>query len=311
MCLKWHIVSFYFHSFTLCYYKEKGVKTLIYIGLTGWGDHPSVYSRVTSARDKLFDYSGHFPIVEVDTSFYAIPSLANIDKWCAETPDNFRFVVKAYQGMTGHLRDELPYETRNDMFNAFRECARAFQRHGKLAMVLVQFPPWFDCQAKNVQYIRYMKQQLEQFPIAVEFRNQTWYANTMKEKTLAFLKDNGLIHTVCDEPQAGSGSVPFVPIATADKVLVRIHGRNIHGWRNIGNNENWRKVRFLYDYNEQELQELTTQIQCLQQQARDVFVLFNNNSGGHAAANAKVAQRFLQVEFEGLSPKQLDMFEGE
>ncbi|MGM9950094.1 MAG: DUF72 domain-containing protein [Lysinibacillus sp.] len=284
---------------------------MIYIGLTGWGDHPTLYSGVTSSRDKLFDYSGHFPIVEVDTSFYAIPNRVNVEKWCNDTPGNFKFVVKAYQGMTGHLRDDLPYETRNDMFNAFIECAQAFQEHGKLGMVLVQFPPWFDCSAKNVQYVRYIKQQLGHFPIAIEFRNQTWYAGDMKERTLQFLQEQNLIHTVCDEPQAGSGSVPLVPVATSDKALLRIHGRNIHGWRNSGNNQNWRKVRFLYDYNEEELQGLASYVRTLQNQATDVYVLFNNNSGDHAAPNAKRMQQILDLEFEGLAPKQLNMFEGE
>lgn len=282
---------------------------MIYIGLTGWGDHPDVYSEVTAAREKLFDYSGHFPIVEVDTSFYAIPSNATVEKWCKDTPANFRFVVKAYQGMTGHLRDELPYETKNDMFNAFRECAQVFQKHGKLAMLLVQFPPWFDCQGKNVQYIRYVKKQLASFPVAIEFRNQSWYSEKMKEKTLQFLKESELIHTVCDEPQAGSGSVPFVPIATNDKVLVRIHGRNVHGWRNVGHGEYWRKVRFLYDYNQEELQKMSEHFLFLEQQATDIYVLFNNNSGGHAAKNAKMMQQILQIQFDGLAPKQLNMFE--
>lgn len=284
---------------------------MIYIGLTGWGDHPTLYSEVTSARDKLFDYSGHFPIVEVDTSFYAIPNNSNIEKWCKDTSENFQFVLKAYQGMTGHQREDLPFETRNDMFNAFIECANCFQKHGKLAMVLVQFPPWFDCSAKDVQYIRYIKQQLGHFPVAIEFRNQTWYANDMKDKTMQFLRSHELIHTVCDEPQAGSGSVPLVPIATADKVLVRIHGRNIHGWRNTGNTQNWRKVRFLYDYNEEELQGIATHIRTLHQQAKDVYVLFNNNSGHHAAQNAKRLQDILNIQFNGLAPKQLNIFEGE
>lgn len=284
---------------------------MIYIGLTGWGDHPTLYSEVTSARDKLFDYSGHFPVVEVDTSFYAIPNRVNVEKWCNETPENFQFVLKAYQGMTGHLRDDLPYETRNDMFNAFIECADSFQQHGKLAMILVQFPPWFDCSAKNVQYIRYVKKQLARFPIAIEFRNQTWYAGKVRERTLEFLQEQNLIHTVCDEPQAGSGSVPLVPAATSDKVLLRIHGRNIHGWRNSGSNENWRKVRFLYDYNEEELQGLAAHIRMLQNQAKDVYVLFNNNSGDHAAPNAKRMQQILDLQFEGLAPKQLKLFEGD
>lgn len=284
---------------------------MIKIGLTGWGDHPDVYSNVTSAKDKLFDYSGHFPVVELDTSFYAIPSPSTVEKWCLDTPDSFQFVMKTYQGMTGHLREDLPYETRNDMFEAFRQSAGVFHKHGKLAMVLIQFPPWFDCTTKNVNYILYMKQQLDAFPLAIEFRNQTWYAETMKDKTMAFLKGNDLIHTVCDEPQAGAGSVPLVPIATHEKVLVRLHGRNVFGWRNVGHGENWRKVRFLYDYNKEELQGLQEHIQFLEKQAKEVIVLFNNNSGGHAAQNAKALQRMLNIQFENLSPKQLNMFEGE
>gem|GEM_PF-2056931 len=43
---------------------------MIIVGLTGWGDHPSLYSEVTASKDKLFDYTGHFLAVEVDTSFF-------------------------------------------------------------------------------------------------------------------------------------------------------------------------------------------------------------------------------------------------
>lgn len=281
---------------------------MIKIGLTGWGDHPSLYNETTTSRDKLFDYSGHFPIVELDTSFYAIPQLSNVEKWVKETPDNFQFVVKAYQGMTGHLRDENPFSTRQEMFETFRTSIERFQQAGKLAMVLVQFPPWFDCQAKNVQYIRYMKQQLQQFPIAIEFRNQTWYRNERQQQTLEFLQQEQLIHTICDEPQAGIGSVPFVSEVTATKALIRIHGRNLYGWRNSGATENWRKVRFLYDYNEEELTALAKEIKEIETKTEEVYVLFNNNSGHHAAKNAFTLQQLLGIQFDGLAPKQLDLF---
>jgi len=284
---------------------------MIQIGLTGWGDHPSLYNSTSTVRDKLFDYSGHFPIVELDTSFYAIPSVQNIEKWIAETPAHFQFVVKAYQGITGHLRDDNPYETKEAMFKAFHLCIQTFQKAGKLAMILVQFPPWFDCQTKHVQYIRYIAQQLKDFPIAIEFRNQTWYSAERRVQTLNFLREQQFIHTVCDEPQAGVGSVPFIAEATSNKTLVRIHGRNIHGWRNVGNSENWRKVRFLYDYNKEELTQLAERLLHLEKQSHEIFVLFNNNSGHHAANNAKELQALLGLKFEGLSPKQLKLFEGE
>lgn len=281
---------------------------MIKIGLTGWGDHPSLYRDTTTSRDKLFDYSGHFPIVELDTSFYAIPQIENVEKWVKETPKDFQFVVKAYQGMTGHLREENPFSTRQEMFETFRKSIEKFQQAGKLAMVLVQFPPWFDCQSKHVQYIRYIKQQLQQFPIAIEFRNQTWYRNERQQQTIQFLQNEQLIHTICDEPQAGVGSVPFVPEVTANKALIRIHGRNIYGWRNTGSTEKWRKVRFLYDYNDEELMELSQNIKEIEKKTEEVYVLFNNNSGHHASKNAFTLQRLLGIQFDGLAPKQLDLF---
>ena len=284
---------------------------MIYVGLTSWGDHPSLYSASTSAKDKLFDYSGHFPIVEVDSAFYAIPSVGNVEKWCSETPNSFRFILKAYQGMTGHLRDEIPFESKNDMFNEFKQAVEVFKRHGKLGLLLFQFPPWFDCTQKNVNYLRYIRQQLPEEKIAIEFRNQTWFSSEMQNKTLQFLKELKYVHTVCDEPQVGAGSVPFIPEVTEDDVLIRMHGRNVFGWRNVGNSENWRKVRFLYNYSEEELQWLSGHVKQLQQKAKNVYVLFNNNSDYDAAPNAKRLLQLLNIRFEELSPKQLDIFEGD
>jgi len=157
----------------------------------------------------------------------------------------------------------------------------------------------------------YIRQQLKDFQVAIEFRNQTWYADNVVQQTMDFLREHQFIHTICDEPQAGVGSVPFYPVVTADKALVRIHGRNIHGWRNTGNAENWRKVRFLYDYNKEELQQLGQQILKLEPEVQELFILFNNNSGNHAAKNAKELQGVLNIKDVGLAPKQLNMFEGE
>lgn len=283
---------------------------MIKIGLTGWGDHPSLYSSHLSKKNRLFDYSGHFPIVEVDTSFYAIPSIENVEKWVKETPDQFQFIVKAYQGITGHLRDENPYPSDMEMFSDFRKSLNAFQKAGKLASVLVQFPPWFHCTKKSFEQILYIKKQLSDYTIAIEFRNNTWYSPNNKKITIDFLKKYGFIHTICDEPQAGVGSIPFVPEVTADKSLVRIHGRNVYGW-NASSSPNWREVRFLYDYTDEELTELANKMKAIEQQCKEVFVLFNNNSGHHAAKNAKTFQNILNIEFEGLSPKQLDLFEGD
>ena len=291
----------------------KGGNRMIQIGLTGWGDHPDLYHPTSTARDKLLDYTAHFPIVELDSTFYAVQPERNIRKWISETPSDFRFIVKAYQGITGHHRGELPFESREEMYELFRLSMGPLQEAGKLAMILVQFPPWFNCTRENVDEIRFICKKLEGFEIAIEFRHQSWYSTEFMQGTIAFLRELDVIHSVCDEPQAGDGSIPLVPISTrSDKVLFRLHGRNFHGWRNTsGDNDAWRKVRYLYNYNKAELEEIEKAVKKLADEAKEVFVIFNNNSGKHAAQNAKQFQKMLTITYENLAPKQLGLFEEE
>ncbi|WP_067726700.1 DUF72 domain-containing protein [Oceanobacillus damuensis] len=281
---------------------------MIQIGLTGWGDHDSLYPDYIKPKDKLTEYSSHFPVVEVDASFYAIQPVRNAEKWVKQTPENFRFIVKAYQAMTGHQRGNTPFESKKEMFKAFRDSLKPYLDAKKLAMVLFQFPPWFDCRKENVTYLRYCKKMMGNIPVALEFRHQSWFDARFRDGTLSFMKEDGWIHSIADEPQAGKGSIPLVPIVTnPDVTLIRMHGRNIHGWNKSGN-VNWREVRYLYRYNQQELTDLKNTITELAKSTKDIIVLFNNNSGKEAAVNAKELQNILGIEYEGLAPRQMDLF---
>lgn len=281
----------------------------IQIGLTGWGDHVTLYEGLPSSASKLEAYASHFPVVELDSSFYAIPPEKNITKWIRETPKSFQFVVKAYQGMTGHQRGKIPFATKEEMLEAYRQTFRPMQKAGKLSYVLCQFPPWFDCQQKHVQYLKWLREELREFPAALEFRNDTWFQGEFYDKTLQYMEDDEWIHTVCDEPQIGEKSIPFIAQATHKKhTLVRLHGRNKGAWQKPVKGEEWRSVRYLYNYNKIELEELAERIKRLSGQSETVTVVFNNNSGGHAAGNAKEFIRMLDISYEGLAPRQLDLF---
>ena len=105
--------------------------------------------------------------------------------------------------MTGHSDYRDHYDSIRDVFSAFRDMLRPMEKAGKLGFVLLQFPPWFDCTNKNIRYVKYAKEQLEPYKVAVEFRNQTWFEARYREETLSFLDANGMIHSICDEPQAG------------------------------------------------------------------------------------------------------------
>ncbi|MFB9326896.1 DUF72 domain-containing protein [Paenibacillus aurantiacus] len=267
---------------------------MIRIGLCGWGDHPTLY-KDAKEKNKLAAYANWFPAVEVDSSFYAVQAPKLAEKWVSETHADFRFIVKAYQGMTGHARGgaNRPFESEEAMYKAFRESIEPIRAAGKLDAVLFQYPPWFACTRFHVEELRAAKRRMEDIPCALEFRNQSWYAPGNRERTIAFTKREGWIHTVCDEPQAGEGSVPIVEAVTDEGLaLVRLHGRNVSGWNSAGQ-PNWRDVRYLYRYSEQELTEWAERIVKLEREARQVVVLFNNNSGGDAADNGLELMRML------------------
>lgn len=283
---------------------------MIRIGLSGWGDHYSIYPAGMAAKDKLKEYSGHYPLVEVDSSFYAVQPVRNFEKWDRETPPSFGFIVKAYQGMTGHLRGPNPFKQEEDMYDAFMESIEPIRNSGKLKAVLFQFPPWFNCTKMNVERLRWIKSKLEALPAALEFRHQSWYTERYRQQTLDFMKQEGWIHSVCDEPQAGEGSIPIVPTPTHPQMtLVRFHGRNVQGWTAPVEGEEWRNIRYLYQYSSDELQEWSARLRELALGSKEVCVIFNNNSGGHAADNAKEMIDLLDIRYEGLSSRQMDLFD--
>jgi len=278
---------------------------LIQIGLTGWSDHPLISP---DAKRRLEDYAGHFPVVEMDTSFYAIPPEKNILSWLEKTPDMFQFIPKAHATMTKHKNWFEEFNSIGEMFDTFNTRFNPMIARGKIKAFLFQFPPYFDCKRENIEYLRTVRKEMEGLPVAIEFRHPSWLNEKYKDQTLAFMKEMNFIHVVVDQPQTPHNSVPRTPIATnPSKTLFRLHGRNYAGW--LGEHtENWRKVRTLHDYSDKELEEIKDLTEKLEKDSKEVTVIFNNNSGGHAAKNAKTLQNMLGIDFEGLGPRQLGLF---
>jgi uncharacterized protein YecE (DUF72 family) len=267
-----------------------------------------LYPAGTKSGEKLQVYGTHFPLVEVDSSFYAVQSQRNYEKWVGATADGFSFIIKAYQAMTGHLRGKNPFESTDAMFDAFKQSIQPVIEAGKMKAVLFQYPPWFNCTRENVETLREVKARMGGIPLALEFRNQSWFTPDMTDKTLAFMAEEGWFHCICDEPQAGAGSVPIVlRAANPDLTVVRLHGRNVQGW-NQSSNANWREVRYLYNYSREELMEWADMLRELEKSTKEILVVFNNNSGGDAAGNAKEMMALLGLRYEADQPQQMDLF---
>jgi len=287
----------------------------ILVGTSSWTDPTLIKSgrfyppSAKSAEARLQFYAQNFPIVEVDSSYYALPSENNAKLWVERTPDDFTFDIKTFALFTQHpaqarslpkdivgtlspeaqqkrniyLRD-VPDDTLAELWRRFAEALLPLDSAGKLGVVLFQFPQWFFPSRENRAYILSAKDMLSQYRLAIEFRSASWLNERNSERTFAFLRDNDLAFVCVDEPQGFKSSVPPVAEATSSIGLVRFHGRNRETWEKKGISA---AERFDYLYSEQELGEWVPRIKGLAAQTQEVHVLMNNCYEDKAVVNGR------------------------
>ncbi|UQS84981.1 DUF72 domain-containing protein [Apilactobacillus apisilvae] len=283
---------------------------MITIGLTTWSDHPDLING-EQRKVKLNEYTGYFPTVEVDNPFYGIPRISTVQKWQHQVPKEFQFIIKANKLMTKHdLKSMLPADNqqRYQAFLDFKSAMQPLIDGNQLKTVLFQFPPYFQRSNDNINYLMKIRQLLgNQIPITVEFRNPSWTDNAVYEDVANYLKRLNITLSIIDEPHNVNNGIQFKPIVTNSKLVVlRLHGRNEEGWFN--QDKDWRSQRTLYRYDDKELNQFANVVKQLEKKTHEVCIIFNNNSGKDAAANALRLQELLKLHFNNLAPKQLDLF---
>lgn len=262
-----------------------------------------------TAEERLRFYADHFDTVEVDSTFYVLPSEQVIGLQAQRTPANFVFHYKAFGLFTKHainprrlpkaVKDLLPAETvaasrltadespKDAMklaWQMFRSALLPAAGAGKLGVVLFQFPPRFVCNEKNKDYVLACRENLPEYRLAIEFRHMSWVDEAHRERTFDWLKRNGLIYVAVDEPQFPGGStMPPLVAATSDVGYIRMHGRNPDNWFKKGISA---AERFAYDYDDAELAGWLPRLQRISYYTNDTFVMFNNCFGNYAVKNA-------------------------
>jgi uncharacterized protein YecE (DUF72 family) len=294
----------------------------ILVGTTSWTERTLIESGrfyppdVKTAEQRLHYYATQFPIVEVDSSYYGLPSERNSELWVERTPDRFIFDIKAFRLFTQHptpldalpkdLRltlgkidkenvyyRDLPDEAVDELWERFHSALEPLRAAQKLGVVLFQFPPWFLFRPSNLDYIEQCAQRLRGDSLAIEFRTRSWFNEKHTEQTLDFEREHGMVHVVVDEPQSFTHSIPPIWEATTPDIAVfRLHGRNRKTWQRATRTA---AERFDYLYSHEELEEFTKPVRQLAARARTVHVLFNNCNLDYAQRNALNLQRILQT----------------
>ncbi len=286
----------------------------IKVGTASWTDPTLVKSKrfyppgCSSAEGRLRFYASQFPIVEVDSSYYAMPSAPNSVLWAERTPADFTFNIKAFRLFTGHqtARDvfpkdmqqalpqngekslyykDVPNEIRTELWWRYLAAIEPLRAAGKLGVVHFQFAPWITSAPAGIAHVEHCARVMADYTVAVEFRNKSWFDEKHAASTLAFERERGLVNVIVDEPQGSANSIPSIWEVTNERLaLVRLHGRNHETWNIKGTAV--ASDRFNYDYSDDELAELAEKIRAIRAFTQ-THVIFNNNFEDQGQRNAR------------------------
>jgi uncharacterized protein YecE (DUF72 family) len=297
----------------------------VLVGTASWTDKTLIasgrfYPKASmSAEERLRYYASQFPLVEVDSTYYALPAPATAQLWAERTPDGFTMNVKAFRLFTGHqtaphvlpkdiqqtlagsvlagkrtLYDrDLPAELRDELWRRFLEALLPLAGAGRLGLVHFQFPPWLLRNRDGHALVRHCVARMGSHKVSFEFRNATWFGSERAiASTLAFERELGVVHTVVDGPQGFANSVPALWETTHERyALVRLHGRNAATWNRRTQSAS---ERFDYDYRDGELADLAAPIRRLAARVATAHVVFNNNMEDQGQRNARTLTALLR-----------------
>jgi len=263
---------------------------------------------VRTAADRLRYYAAHFDAVEVDSSFYGLPTSATARLWAERTPPGFVFHVKAFAMLTRHgvRPEQLPPPLRlahdheldrhgrilhpapalrEEAFAFFTEALEPLREEGKLGLILLQFPPYFVANEANRQYVAHSVDLLAPDKAAVEFRHASWVEAAAAQETLDLLASLGAAYVCVDAPRLDGPTVmPPLAAVTAESAYVRFHGRNAATWNARVDSA---AERFKYLYTVDELAEWVEPVRRLREQAVTTYLMFNNCFADYAPRNAR------------------------
>lgn len=295
----------------------------ILVGTASWTDKTLIACgrfyppNCKTAEQRLRFYAEQFPLVEVDSSYYGMPTPQNARLWAERTPAHFTFNVKAFRIFTGHQTPpevlhqdlqqalgpglprtlywkDLPAEIQAELWRRFIEALAPLRTAGKLGAVHFQFAPWMLRNRESVAHVEHCVRSMPGHLLAAEFRHQSWFDGERADRTLAWLRELGVAHTVVDAPQGFANTVPTVWDAThPDLALLRLHGRNAATWNIKGAASS--SSRFDYWYTADELAAMVPEIRGLAERARRVHVIFNTNHEDQGQVGARMMRDLLRV----------------
>jgi len=235
----------------------------LFIGTSGFNylhwENGIFYPKDLSKKKQLEYFAQHFKSVELNNTFYRLPSPKTFLNWQRKTPPDFLFAIKVSRFIT-HVKKLNQCQK---IWKTFLE--RSLILEEKLGPFLFQLPPnWKINISRFKDFIKIIEENDFNLKFVFEFRNSSWFS----PDTFQFFKNYNNI-SLCS---ADSPFWPKTSITGERFIYIRMHGR---------------KILYSSNYSKKELKKLAFQIKKYLKKGLDVYCYFNNDARGFAVKNVK------------------------
>jgi uncharacterized protein YecE (DUF72 family) len=237
----------------------------IHVGTSGWNyDHwRGPFYPEELSREEWFDYyRSRFDTVEINNTFYNLPSPQTVSHWDEATGDEFRYAVKASRYITHMKKLKDPEESSRRFFERMEPLG------GKIDVVLFQLPPKWNRNSRRLA--SFLDTLPEGWRYAFEFRDESWFS----QETYDLLRGHNA--AFCIYELAGNRSPEVI---TADSVYVRLHGP---------------EGAYQGSYSEEELKQWASKCRQWAEDGLEVRIYFDNDDRGFAPTNANTLKEALR-----------------
>lgn len=258
--------------------------------------------RRKSGFDELTFYAEHFDTVEINSSFYRIPTIETTRKWVERTPRDFEFSLKLYQKFTHpemfhKATGADPADVGDTDVDEFRAAMDPIATSGKLGAVLAQFPASFKNEPNSRGYLEWLLDAFKDYPIAVELRHRSFSDDP--KGTLGLLGKYGAALVQIDEPKFRFSIRQTLLPNVRTFYYMRLHGRNAAQWWKHDNSED----RYNYLYSEAELEPIIDAADAAAHHVRKAYLYTNNHFSAKSVANAATIKKRLGQPLTGEYPE--------
>ena len=254
--------------------------------------------------DELTFYAEHFDTVEVNSSFYRIPSVQTTKSWAQRTPKPFEFALKLYQKFTHPEMFEKatgadPLDLDQKDVDEFRTAIEPLAAAGKLGALLAQFPASFKNETNTRGYLEWLLERFREYDLAVELRHRSWSDDPVE--TVQLLGAFGAAWVQIDEPKFRS-SIRQNLLANVDTFYyLRLHGRNAAQWWKHEKSED----RYNYLYSAEELKPIGEAVEEASREVKKAYVYANNHFSAKSVTNAAILKYQLGQDIPGEYPEEM------